>query len=66
MNNPTKSEIKQDLKKNWSREQIQNWLMSNDTNGAYSDEECMLDWGRVMTKKELIKSAVKQMYENYQ
>lgn len=32
-----------------SRELLIAWLCWNDRNGCYSDEDCMAEWGEVMT-----------------
>ena len=37
------------------------WLESNDPNGVYSDEDCIAEFGRIMTLGEAIGSAAYQV-----
>ena len=40
------------------RESIIGWLVWNDGNGCYSDEDHTAEWGRVMTRDEAIECIV--------
>ncbi len=39
-----------------TREELINWLVSNDRNGCYSDADCIAEWGEPMTRDEAIES----------
>ena len=46
--------------KSMSREAIIELLCLNDPNGCYRDDECMLEFGQIMTKDDAILLAVEE------
>lgn len=55
----TEEELRNELK-NWSREDLIEWLSWNDPNGIYRDEESLAEFGSIMTYKEGVEMMVKQ------
>lgn len=46
--------------KNWSRQDLINWLSWNDPNGIYRDDESFAELGCIMTYEEGVEIMVKQ------
>lgn len=46
------------------REDIIEWLMWNDSNGVYSDEQSLKEFGSVMSRDEGIEILLRQAEEN--
>lgn len=55
----TGEELRNELK-NWSREDLIEWLSWNDPNGIYRDEESFAELGSIMTYEEAVEMMVKQ------
>lgn len=48
----------------WSRLDLIEWLIWNDPNGVYRDEESLQEMGNILTKEEGIKIITKQISES--
>lgn len=44
----------------WSREALVDWLIHNDPNGVYSDEDSMREFGNVISKEEALEIVDRQ------
>jgi hypothetical protein len=47
-----------------SREEMIEWLMWNDPNGIYSDEQSLKEFGKVMSRDEGMEIILRQVEEN--
>lgn len=47
-----------------TREDIMEWLMWNDPNGIYSDEQSLKELGSIMTREEGLEIMLRQVEEN--
>lgn len=48
---------------NWSREQVIDWLSWNDSNGVYTDEDSLGEFGKVMSIEEGREIMLRQINE---
>jgi hypothetical protein len=55
----SEEELRNELK-NWSRQNLINWLSWNDKNGIYRDEESFAELGAIMTYEEGVEIMVRQ------
>ena len=56
-------ELRTELK-NWSRNDLIEWLTWNDPNGIYNDEQSMDELGNVMTYEEGVEIMINQIIQN--
>ena len=61
-------EVKGDELKNtllqWSRTELIEWLSWNDHNGVYKDEECLDEFGEIITKELAMEIMMNQITQN--
>jgi len=61
-------ELKGDELKNtllqWSRTELIEWLSWNDHNGVYRDEQCLHEFGEIITKELAMEMMMNQITEN--
>lgn len=61
-------EVKGDELKNtllqWSRTELIEWLSWNDHNGVYRDEQCLHEFGEIITKELAMEMMMNQITEN--
>lgn len=61
-------ELKGDELKNtllqWSRTELIEWLSWNDHNGVYRDEQCLQEFGEIITKELAMEMMMNQITEN--
>lgn len=55
----TEEELREELKE-WTRQDLIDWLSWNDRNGIYSDEDSMNELGNIMSYEEGVELMVKQ------
>ena len=48
--------------KNFSREDLIDWLSKNDRNGIYKDDDSIREFGEIMTKDVALRIAIRQYY----
>ena len=56
-------ELRSELK-NFSRQDLIDWLCWNDKNGVYKDDESLSELGNIMTYEEGVEIMVKQIIQN--
>lgn len=56
-------ELREELK-NWTRQDLINWLKWNDPNGIYDDVQSLQEVGRIMSFEEGVEIMVNQIIQN--
>ena len=50
--------------KSWTREELIDWLLWNDSNGVYSDEDYLREFGEILSKDSAIEIITNQISES--